>query len=145
MKSEPPGWLPASDTMTSEAIIMVGYPGAGKSTYARALEGYHRIDGDVHKTAAAMCRAATAAGLQNVVFDSTGGTRERRATLIKWARERGLSVRIVWIQTSMEEAMRRNAGRPMPVPKIAYYTFRKRFEPPDAEAEGVAVTIVTGD
>ncbi len=138
--------------MTSEAIIMVGYPGAGKSTYARTLEGYHRIDGDVHKTAAAMCRAAaTALGTgpeaQSLVFDSTGGTRERRATLINWARARGLSVRIVWIQTSMEEAMRRNAGRPMPVPKIAYYTFRKRFEPPDAEAEaeGVAVTIISGD
>lgn len=130
-------------TMTPEAIIMVGYPGAGKSTYAQTLTDYHWIDGDMYKSADVMCRAARGvpAG-KSIVFDSTGGTRARRATLISWARQKGLSVRIVWIQTSMEEAMQRNALRANPVPKIVYYTFRKRFEPPDAEAEGVAVTII---
>jgi len=49
-------------------------------------------------------------------------------------------VRIVWVTTDIDTAMDWNATRPSPIPAVAYYTYRKRFEPPtDAEAPVVVV------
>jgi bifunctional polynucleotide phosphatase/kinase len=129
-----------------EVVIMVGYPGSGKSTYAKKLEEesagiYYRVDGDQHKTPIAMVRdARTNAGNRSVIFDSTGGTRSRRAAFIQYAQGRGIPVRIVWITTPLEVSMERNKQRHVPVPAIAFYTFRSRFEEPTSE-EGILETL----
>ena len=129
-----------------EVVIMVGYPGSGKSTYAKKLEEesagtYYRVDGDQHKTPIAMVRdARTNAGNRSVIFDSTGGTLSRRAIFRKYAQERGDPVRIVWVTTPLEVSLERNNQRPVPVPAIAFYTFRSRFEEPTSE-EGELVVI----
>lgn len=128
---------------TREVVVMVGFPGSGKSTVARTLEerGYYRVDGDAFGTATAMIRDAERQSGhhdQSIVFDSTAGTIVRRKLFVDWAKERSLPVRFVWVQTGMEEAMRWNATREKPVPVVAFYTYRKRFEPP-TEAEGAAL------
>jgi len=124
-----------------EAVVMVGYPGAGKTTIARGVfetAGYWRVDGDVYGTVAKMLGRADegiAAGAQSVVFDSTGGSLTRRMAFVGWAKGAGLPVRAVWVDTTIEEALRRNATRVNNVPPVALYTYRKHFEEPTV-AEG---------
>lgn len=120
---------------------MVGYPGSGKTTIARALEeqGYFRADGDILKTPATMLREATKHVQQkSIVFDSTAGTKDKRKIYIDFARKHGLHARIVWIATPIEESMQRNATREKPVPNIAYWVYRAKFQTPD-ETEGAIV------
>jgi bifunctional polynucleotide phosphatase/kinase len=135
--------VPAEARGDGKAVIMVGYPGSGKSTIARSLGGA-RIDGDVFATPTAMIREAKrqiAAGITSVVFDSTGGTVARRKLFVDWARDVGLEPVIVWVQTDIDTAMDWNATRPAPVPAVAYFVYRKHFNEP-AESEGATVVLV---
>lgn len=117
---------------------MVGYPGSGKTTIAKGLEGYHRVDGDSLKTAAAMKKDAKKyVAEQSIVFDSTAGTKKKRAEFIAFAKKHDLSVRAFWIQTPMDIAMERNQQRGSQggsnVPTIVFYVYRKHFEEPSLE------------
>lgn len=130
-----------------QVYIMVGYPGAGKTSWASKQEGVLRIDGDSLKTPKRMMAAATAAariGEQDILFDSTGCTKERRAQFIAFAKQYGYTPTIVWIQTPIDVAMAQNAQRTKPVPPIALYTYRKRFEEPTCE-ETVSILSIQTD
>jgi len=123
-----------------EVIIMIGYPGSGKSTVIKENfepYGYYRVEGDVYKTAKAMIKEARKHPGQSIVFDATNGTRERRQAYIDYAREIGFGVRCVWVTTSIEEAMARVNKREketgIKIPAIALYLYRKKFEEPTAD------------
>jgi bifunctional polynucleotide phosphatase/kinase len=129
-----------------EIVIMTGYPASGKSTIAKGLEGYYRVDGDLLKSAAAMVKDAKKhVGDQSIVFDSTGGTKERRAEFVKFAKEHDLPVRVFWVQTSIDESMERNKQRALTgikkIPDIAFYIYRKKFEEPSEDEGFVLVKI----
>jgi bifunctional polynucleotide phosphatase/kinase len=120
---------------------MIGYPGSGKTTVANtrfSADKYTRIDGDALKTADRMVRvAAKVPAGTSVIFDATNGDVARRAVYIAWAKTAGLPVRAVWvdvtIDVAMENAKRREAEGGNHVPRIAHYTFRKRFQEPTVE------------
>jgi bifunctional polynucleotide phosphatase/kinase len=137
--------LPVGIGSTGEALILVGYPGSGKTTIAKALAGSHvRLDGDALATPTAMIREAkrqVAAGATSVIFDSTGGTVARRKLFVDWATTAGLKPKIVWVTTDIDTAMDRNAGRAVPVPAIAFFVYRKNFVTP-TEVEGAPVFLI---
>ena len=141
-KAEP---LPKNATAKKEkeVVIMVGYPASGKSTIAKSLDNYHRVDGDKLKTASAMVKDAAAhIEQQSVVFDSTAGSKAKRAEFVKFAKKYDLPVRVFWVLTSIDVSMERNKQRALEggpkVPDIAFYVFRKIFETP-TEDEGFSL------
>lgn len=125
--------------MSAPVIILIGCPGSGKTTYATThLSDHFRIDGDIYKTAPAMIRIAnTCSDTQSIVFDSTGVTKERRQAYVNWAKSKNRPVKYIWINTPFENCLTQNKSRAHPVPAVALYTFRKRFEPPSLEEETI--------
>lgn len=131
---------------TKEVVIMVGYPGSGKSTVAQTLTDYYIVSGDIHKTQKAMIADAEKhIDSQSVIFDSTAGTKAKRAEFVKFAQKHDLPVRVIWVKTSIDESMERNKDRGLKggpkIPVIAFYLFRKHFEQPE-ESEGFTLLTV---
>ncbi len=115
-----------------ECVILVGLPGAGKtSLYRLRFERTHRRIEDKR-----LLDAALAAG-ESVVVDNTNPRRGDRAPLIATARRRGARVIGYYFEVSTRAAVARNAARTGKdkVPNVAIFTAAKRLEPP-ARDEG---------
>lgn len=92
-----------------EIVLVMGYPASGKSTWAaQNFASHHRINRDLlgDKTLDDLVPLAAKAldGGARVVMDNTYPTRESRAAVLALARERGVPVRCVWVDTSIEDA-----------------------------------------
>jgi predicted kinase len=123
-----------------ELAILVGLPGAGKTSFYRArLAGTHghvskdlmrnRPDRQAHQMA--LVDEALAAG-RSVAIDNINATVADRAVLIEAARRRGATVVGYVLRADAGECSRRNrarAGRGR-VPEVAIRAAAKRFEPP---------------
>ena len=123
-----------------DCVILIGLPGAGKSTFSRERFGsYEHISKDAFPRHArdkqarqnAALRAALGAG-RPVVVDNTNASCEERAPIIRIARDAGARVIGYYIEASTREAIGRNERRtgPAKVPKVAIFTCAKRLVPP---------------
>lgn len=121
-----------------ELAVMIGYPGSGKTTFAKTHlvpHGYEYIEGDVLKNPKRIAAAAVAA-LQNntsAVIDATNPTNETRNLYANIAQGLGVRVRFFHINTGMRVAMQQNKQREKPVPDVVFYVYRKRFEEPTGD------------
>jgi histidinol phosphatase-like enzyme/predicted kinase len=100
-----------------EIVLVMGLPGAGKSTVARTLvaRGYERLNrdeagGGLQGLLPALDRLA-GSGTTRVVLDNTYVSRRARGAVIAAAMKHRLPVRCVWLTTSVEEAQVNAAGR----------------------------------
>lgn len=123
-----------------ECVILVGLPGAGKSTFARArFPDYDYISKDAFPPAAkdkqarqdAALRASLAAG-RAVLVDNTNVTPADRAAIIAIARQFDARIVGYYLELSTREAVARNERREgrAKVPKVAIFTAAKRLVPP---------------
>lgn len=126
-------------------IIMVGAPASGKSTFCNFLIDNHNFEiasNDIQKTKAKVnkkIKEVLLAG-SNLIIDNTNPKQETRQSYLDFIDEfederfentnKKLKVSCIHMKTHKDECLRRNELRneDKKVPKIAIYTFFKRFE-----------------
>ncbi|CAG7733061.1 unnamed protein product [Allacma fusca] len=131
-----------------EMIIMVGYPGSGKSEFVKSVllpKAYVHINRDTLKTAA-KCRSVAESALESgmsVVIDNTNPTPKDREDYMKLARKHGIPCRCFVLKVDHSHALHNNKFRDLTtsghakVPEVAFNTFKSKFQEP-TESEGFA-------
>ena len=128
-----------------DCIILVGLPGAGKSTFCRqrfqscthiSKDSFPRHARDKQARQDGAVRAALRAG-RSIVVDNTNVTPADRAAVISIAREFAARVICYYVDSTIGDAVARNARREGrgKVPKVAIFTSAKKLVPP-ALSEG---------
>ncbi len=114
-------------------ILLMGNPGSGKSTTARQLceknPNTVHLEQDILKTKQKVygeAKRLLAAG-SSVVVDATHASAENRAPYIALAESLGCPCWILW---HIRDGRGGNAGRPKPVPAVAYGIYTKYFSEP---------------
>jgi aryl-alcohol dehydrogenase-like predicted oxidoreductase/histidinol phosphatase-like enzyme len=96
--------------MNGEIVLIMGLPGAGKSTIARALadQGYARLNRDEAggslRDLLPDLQQVVDRGASRIVLDNTYVSRAARALVVQTAGRLGLPVRCVWLSTTVEAA-----------------------------------------
>jgi len=101
---------PTAAAGDGEIVMVMGLPGAGKTTAALALaaRGYTRVNrderrGSLRGLVPALGRLVDA-GHTRLVLDNTYVSRKSRAPVVQAAERLGLPVRCQWLETSVEDA-----------------------------------------
>lgn len=120
-------------------IIMIGYPGSGKSSIANYIQkvntNFKTISGDTYKTESKMKKQCKLE-LQNkhsVIIDATNSSNKKREIFINIAKEYNIpsdNIYLIEINCGLNEAYKRNKTRPsdFQIPRIAYHVYKKYYQ-----------------
>ena len=125
---------------TQEAILFVGSPASGKTTfYQRHLAplNYVHINQDTLKTRA-KCVAAMVEAIeagQSVVIDNTHPSIEARNVFLNILSKRNVPTKCFWFQTDPDLSLHLNVYRSLTkkthrLPKLAFIAYQNRFQEP---------------
>jgi predicted kinase len=141
----------SSQPSRPELAVLVGLPGAGKTTFVRArLAGHSHVSKDLMGRARdrnarqlALVIQALAAG-QSIVVDNTNVRAADRAPLVAAAHAAGARAVVYFFDATAKECLARNRAREgkARVPDVAIHVSRARLEPPTREEGFDAVFIV---
>ena len=98
------------DDAEGDVVLVMGMPGAGKTTAARELEtaGYDRLNRDTLGGSLGSLTTTLdetlASGQRRVVLDNTYPTRKSRNEVIETAWRHGAPARCIWLATSVADA-----------------------------------------
>lgn len=128
-------------SLEPEIIIMVGYPGSGKTTIAQDIcksENYIHLKGDDFKSNTPKMIKASQEYLndnKSIVFDATNSGEKKRALYIAIAQKYDYPVRCIHVSTPLGISYKRNKCRQdkKQVPKIAYSVYKKHFDEPSSK------------
>lgn len=131
-----------------EIIIMVGYPGSGKSTIAKQIseeKDYIHIKGDDYKSdVKKMIKASInhlEEGKQSIIYDATNSSEKRRKLFIDLGKKYSYSVQCIHVNTPLALCIKRNKLRDIQVPSIAFSVFTKHYVEPYGE-EGMSLQTI---
>ena len=130
-------------------ILMCGYPGSGKSSFAKQF-GYLIASNDDSGTAS-KCKKLVTTTLKsgkNIVVDNTHSTVKSRQEYYDLGKKYDYQVSIVYVDNDIQFCYYMNQlrcqlskGGEELVPKIAYYTMRKRFVEPSEKECDTLITV----
>ncbi len=139
-------WAKLKDDTWGEVIVMSGLPGSGKDSWIlknhpelpvislEKIRNENRIEPADPQDAAVQMAVTLAKEYltrqQPFIWNSASTTKEQRARLITLLERYGASVRIVYVETDMDELLRRNHAREEGLPDDAVYKLLKKLEIP---------------
>ena len=141
--------IPFNESEHQEMIILVGYPGSGKSTFAhRYLPNYTYINNDTTKSVNKSIKLAklAVANKQSIVIDNINSSIKQRAIFIDIANKYHIPVRCIYFDVSERMAKhlnkyRERLGIRAHVPNICYNVYNKNFEYPTKDEGFIEIII----
>ena len=134
-----------------EIVIMMGYPGSGKSTIANHICNKYKnhtiIAGDIYKTTSKMFKASKELieNKQSIIFDATNSNIKKRKEYIDFANKNNYQIKCIHVTTSLNKSFKqnklRNDSENKHVPRIAYNVYNKYYEEPN-ENEGLKLYVL---
>lgn len=124
-----------------EIIIMMGYPGSGKTTVANEIcsrNNYIHIKGDEYKSNMNKMIKASLEYIndkKSIVFDATNSSIKKRNLYVQLAKKHNYNVQCIHLSSPLDISYKRNLVRQDKkiVPKIAYSVYKKHYQAPNDE------------